>query len=193
MLMYENTMKVRDALQLFFSKYHFADGGYHLKWFKIKVGPIYIPLPNLEGRVSAAKIHDIHHVITEYPATLKGEAEISGWEIASGCGKYTFAWILNIASFFYGTFFFPIALYKAFMRGCKVKINLYHTNIAYETLLQSTVGELRQTIEGTDERKNSIGDYLHFVLFCLFTLTLAFSFFYILFTLIALIINVHSS
>ncbi|MEJ7671738.1 MAG: hypothetical protein WKF59_03300 [Chitinophagaceae bacterium] len=97
---FNNELILKDALQLYFSKYHFENGGYHLKWFKIKVGPIYIPLPNTKARIDAVKIHDIHHILTEYKATLKGEAEIGAWELAWGCGKYYVAWILNMGSFF---------------------------------------------------------------------------------------------
>ena len=106
-----DSLKIKDALQLYFSEYHFLNGGYDFKWFKIKLGPIFIPLPNIKARADAVKIHDIHHVLTEYKATWKGEAEISGWEIASGCGKYYAAWILNLGSFFYGMIFFPRELF----------------------------------------------------------------------------------
>ena len=84
-----------------------------MKLFKIKLGPVFIPLPNTKARVDAVKFHDIHHLLTEYPATLRGEAEIGAWEIASGCGKYYAAWVLNFGSFFYGMFFFPKATYTS--------------------------------------------------------------------------------
>src|SRR5689334_20233021 len=129
MAVYSDTMKVKDALQLYFSKYHFENGGYHLKWFTIKVGFLSIPLPNIKARIDAVKIHDIHHLVTEYEASLQGEAEIGGWEIASGCEKYSVAWILNFGSFFYGMFFFPRYLFKAFMRGRRCETNLYFNTV----------------------------------------------------------------
>jgi hypothetical protein len=145
---YPDDLRIKDALQIYFSKYHFANGGYDLKWFRIKFGPVFIPLPNTKARVDAVKIHDLHHLITEYPATLKGEAEIGAWEIASGCDKYYAAWILNFGSLLYGTFFFPRAVCNAFMLGRKCKTNLYH-NIPYDdNLLSKTVGELRKLVNG---------------------------------------------
>src|SRR6185295_3572838 len=142
-LVYSDNLKIKDALDLYFSKYHFENGGYHLKWFRIKVGSVFIPLPNIKARVDAVKFHDVHHLLTEYPATLKGEAEIGAWEIASGCGKYYVAWVLNFGSLTYGLFFFPKSLFTAFLNGRKCKTNLYH-NIRYdENLLNRTVGELR--------------------------------------------------
>ena len=103
---YEDQLLVKDALQIYFSHYHFKDGGYKDKWFKIKIGPFFLPLPNIKDRVDAVKIHDIHHVITEYRADYKGEVQIGAWEIASGCGKYYIAWLLNFGSFVIGIFFF---------------------------------------------------------------------------------------
>ena len=150
----------------YFSKYHFPGGGYNLKWFKIKIGPVYIPLPNTKDRISAVKIHDIHHIITEYEANLKGEAEFAGWEIASGCGKYYMAWILNFASFFYGVFFFPRALFRAFMRGRNASTNFYQTT-PYESLLNKSVGELRQITAIDQKRNNSVLDYMLFAGCCL--------------------------
>jgi len=145
---YPDHLKIKDALQSYFSKYHFVNGGYDLKWFKIKFGPVFIPLPNTKGRIDAVKIHDIHHLLTEYPATLKGEAQIGAWEIASGCGKYYAAWILNFGSLLYGIFFFPSAVYEAFIRGKRCRANLY-TKISYdEKLLNQTVGALRNFVNG---------------------------------------------
>jgi hypothetical protein len=126
MVTYDNNLKVREALNVYFSLYHFENGGYDLKWFRIKIGKLYIPLPNTKSRIKAVRIHDIHHILTGYEANLKGEAEIAGWEIASGCGKYHTAWLLNAGSFFYGLIFFPKALFTAFLKGRACRTNLYH-------------------------------------------------------------------
>jgi hypothetical protein len=180
---YSDSLKVKDALQQYFSKYHFANGGYDLKWFKIKMGFLYIPLPNTKARVAAVKIHDIHHLLTEYEADYRGEAEIAGWEIASGCKKYSAAWILNFGSFFYGMFFFPGYLFRAFMRGRRMKTNLYYKTIYNEALLNKTVGELRQLVEINSTRKNIRKDYLYFVFYCFITLAAATIFFFSVFKL----------
>jgi hypothetical protein len=169
---YDNHLKIKDALQVYFSRYHFVNGGYDLKWFKIKVGSIFIPLPNTKDRIAAVKIHDIHHVLTEYTATLKGEAEIGAWEIASGCGKYYVAWLLNFGSFFYGMFFFPKPLLKAFLHGRKCKTNFYYDVPYDENLLNSTVGELRNTLGIHEHQKNVLTDYLYFMLCCLILLSI---------------------
>lgn len=140
---YSNDLKVEEALRVYFAKYHFADGGYQDKYFKIKTGPLFIPVPNTKARIRAVKIHDIHHLLTEYTALWKGEIEIGAWEIASGCGKHYVAWLLNFGSFSIGLFIYPRALFKAYMAGKRVKTNLYQDSVYDNTLLNKTLGELR--------------------------------------------------
>jgi hypothetical protein len=135
---------LRDALQLYFAQYHFKDGGYNDRWFKIKLGPVLIPLPNIKARVAAVKIHDVHHVLTGYRADWKGEVEIAGWELASGCGRYWVAWLLNSEAFVIGLFLYPRAVFAAFRKGRTVGRNLYHGTVYDDALLSTTVGELRR-------------------------------------------------
>jgi len=166
---YSDDLVLKDALQLYFSKYHFENGGYDWKWFKIKLGPIFIPLPNIKARVDAVKIHDIHHIMNEYRATLKGEAEIGAWELAAGCGKYWVAWILNAGSFLYGMFFFPRVLFNAFMKGRRCNSSFYYDTKYNDALLNKTVGELRTICGVNNTQPNTVKDYLLFVLCCLLT------------------------
>ena len=163
---YSDDLLVKDALQLYFSKYHFENGGYELKWFRIKVGRIYIPLPNTKDRVKAVKIHDIHHLITEYEANLRGEAQIGAWELASGCGSYYVAWILNAGSFFYGMFALPRPLFEAFLRGRRARTNFYYNTVYDEALLNKTVGTLRRIAESDSPIRNRGWDYIIFGLWC---------------------------
>jgi hypothetical protein len=160
-----DTQKIKDALQDYFSKYHFADGGYNLKWFKIKLGPFYFPFPNTTSRIAAVKLHDIHHLLTGYTALLKGETEIGAWEIASGCGPYKIAWLLNFGSFFYGIFLYPKSLYHAFMRGRRATTNLYYSSLYNDALLSTTVFELKQQLGIDSKTTNTFSDQLLFSLY----------------------------
>ena len=65
---YNNSLKIKDALQVYFAKYHFANGGYDLKWFKIKLGFVYLPFPNTKSRVDAA----VNWVAVRVSETLHG-------------------------------------------------------------------------------------------------------------------------
>jgi hypothetical protein len=164
---YDDNQKIKDALQVYFSKYHFADGGYNLKWFKIKLGPFYFPFPNTKSRVAAVKLHDIHHLLTGYTALFKGETEIGAWEIASGCGPYKIAWFLNFGSFLYGVFLYPRSLYKAFMRGRRATTNLYYGAVYDETLLDTSIIDLKKKLGIDSKINNTFGDRLLFSFYVL--------------------------
>ncbi len=143
---FDSSLKVKEALSLFFSHYHFKDGGYNDKFFKIKIGKIFIPLPNISARVKVARLHDIHHVLTEYNADWKGEVEIGIWELRTGCGKYWVAWLLNSIAVCIGLILYSKSIKQAYRRALNSKTNIYHLNLSYEELIDMNIGELRNKI-----------------------------------------------
>lgn len=168
---YSESLLVREGLQQYFSLFKLGNGGYDSPVFKIKfIGPIRLTLPNTSGRIEAVKLHDIHHVLNEYEARLKGEAEIGAWEIASGCGKYYAAWLLNFGALLYGIFLWPRLTFRAFVKGRRC-LNLYHGTEYNNELLSMTVGALRNMLHiNNDAQKINTSDifvYTFWVLLCL--------------------------
>lgn len=90
------------------------------------------------------KLHDLHHVLTEYDTSWTGEAEIGAWEIASGCGRHYPAWLLNLGAFAIGLIITPRKTYRAFVRG-RHSANLYPT-VFREELLDQHVGKMRDEL-----------------------------------------------
>ncbi len=168
---HDNSQRIKDALKVYFAKYHFKNGGYDEKYFRIKFGPLFIPFPNTSGRIAAVKFHDIHHVLTGYTALWKGETEIGAWELASGCGHFTIAWLLNFGSFGVGLLLFPGPVFRAFMAGRKTTTNLYHNYRYTELLLDKTVDTLRKELGIGIAKKNVAADYLYFGLACVAVFT----------------------
>lgn len=103
---------------------------YFLKW------PIWLPNPGF------LPIHDLHHVVTGYQTGLVGEAEISAYELRGGCGSLMI-FILCVGAIFFGMFVAPKRIWKAW-RDSHGAQNLYRTDIPYESLLEMSVGDLRQ-------------------------------------------------
>src|SRR5258708_31947833 len=99
MAYYSPELTMRDARAEYFDRNNFKDGGYNDKWVSLKIGPIPFGFPNTKARVRPVKLHDLHHVLTEYETTCTGEAEIGAWEIASGCADHYAAWLLNMGGF----------------------------------------------------------------------------------------------
>ena len=145
-MIYDPQMTLRAARALYFDINNFgADGGYEERWIKVKIWRIPIRLPNTKGRRKAVRLHDLHHVLTEYPTTWRGEAEISAWEIGSGgLHRYYAGWVLDLMNIAQGLTINPRAIYRAFMRGTQ-NGNLYGTEFNDELLAQ-TVGEYRRRL-----------------------------------------------
>ena len=140
---YPSEMTLGDARSRYFELNNFGKGGgYDEPWIKVKVWHIPIWLPNTAGRVRAVKLHDIHHVLTEYPTTWGGEAEISAWEIGTGgVNNYYAGWLLDLLSIAQGLVVNPRGVYRGFIRG-RYSRNLYSREFSDE-ILKHKVGEYR--------------------------------------------------
>ena len=145
---YPDEMSLRDARTLFFEQGNLGeDGGYSSRWVRVETKPFPFYFPNWRARVAAARLHDLHHIAAEYETDWPGEAEISAWEIASGCGRYHAAWILDLAGWYAGIAVAPRRLFRAFLRGRRAKTNLYHTGFDESRLGVTTVGTLRDELD----------------------------------------------
>ncbi len=140
-------MTLKEARVEYFRRSGFAeDGGYSERWIKVKVWRIPIWLPNTAGRVAAVKLHDLHHVLTEYPTTWRGEAEISAWEVGSGgLRRFWAGWWLDLMNVAQGLIVNPSGVYRGFMRGRRTS-NLFGTEYNDE-LLHGPVGEYRHRLK----------------------------------------------
>ena len=170
MALYHPELTLREARRLYFEFNNFRDGGYDERWVKMKVGPIPIAFPNTKARVRAVRLHDLHHVLTEYPTTWTGEAQIGAWEIASGCADHYPAWLLNFYAFAIGLVISPATTYNAFMRGRHSR-NLYR-RVFDDALLACRVGRMRRELR-LEERCEPITlrDQLSFALWSATSLT----------------------
>src|SRR6266513_968550 len=144
---YPDAISLRDARTLFFERANLgADGGYSRRWVRVESKPIAFYFPNCRSRVAAARLHDLHHIAAEYGTHWPGEGEIAAWEIASGCGGYHAAWLLNLGGFGAGLLVAPRRVFHAFLRRRRAKTNLYKNGIAESRLDQMTVGILRDEL-----------------------------------------------
>ncbi|HUR98126.1 MAG TPA: hypothetical protein VMZ26_08695 [Pyrinomonadaceae bacterium] len=166
-MIYTPDMTLRDARELYFRLNFGGDGGYDERWIKVKVWRIPIWLPNTAGRVAAVKLHDLHHVLTEYPTTWRGEAEISAWEIGAGGLKHYYAgWLLDLMNIAQGLVVNPRGVYRGFMRGRRSS-NLFATEFGDE-LLAAEVGEYRERLKLNDQPADpGVRDYAAFVFWIL--------------------------
>ena len=144
---YPDGLSLLEARALFFRDAKLSpDGGYGDRWVRVETKPIPFYFPNWPSRVAAARLHDLHHLATDYETDWPGEAEIAAWEIASGCARYHAAWILNFGGFGAGLVVAPRRLFRAFLRGRRAKTNLYKSSFDESRLDKITVGMLRDQL-----------------------------------------------
>jgi hypothetical protein len=164
---YPGTMTLDEARSLFFARSGLGeDGGYNARWVRVETKPFPVFFPNTACRVEAAKLHDLHHIANEYETDWAGEAEIAAWEIASGCGRHGWAWLLNLGAFTVGMALFPKRLYRAFIRG-RHCANLYRGGFPETELPTKTLEWLRGRLRVNDRpARATMGDKLAFALWC---------------------------
>jgi hypothetical protein len=61
-----------------------ADGGSSARWVRYPLFGGHVVLPNVKSRQRALPLHDLHHLVTGYDTSWRGEAEIAAWELAAG-------------------------------------------------------------------------------------------------------------
>jgi len=161
----------RDLLPAFYKQYQLdEDGGQSSSYVRIELAKkIFLYFPNFDARRKAIFKHDVHHMVTGYTSTFKGETEIGAWEIGSGCRHYWAAFALDIAAITPGMLFNPAGVYKAFVRGRRTK-NLYSDSFTDEQVMDMRVADIRQSLLLNDHIGKTNGNLADFLLFVLLLL-----------------------
>jgi hypothetical protein len=106
----------------------------------IRMGDWNIPFP-IARRSGPIILHDVHHMLTGYPPTWKGEVEVAASEIGSGgCGWHPLYWLDRLSFLIAGLFTAPRATVRAFVRGWRGH-NLFGRDP--EAVLREPVEEVR--------------------------------------------------
>lgn len=135
------------------------DGGLSDRWTFVRFGPIPICIWNTRARKRAAPYHDLNHVVSGYGNDAVGEAEIGAWELASGCGRYLAAWVLNWSALLLGLRS-PRRVFAAFCRGRRTR-NLYDADLG--RLLEMPLRAVRSELALDRPVQASAMDLLLFV------------------------------
>lgn len=161
MLKYSPELTLRDARERYFALNNFPGGGYEDRWIKVKVGAFPIWFPNVPSRKRAVRYHDLHHILTEYETTWRGEAEIGAWEVATGGAGAAVGWLLDLLAFAVGLVINPRGVYCAFVRG-RHSANLFRAKFD-DALLAQRVGATRRELRLNDDVRATINDQAAFV------------------------------
>lgn len=134
-----------DALEAHLRAAGFSREDYLARWAVYPVGPLTVVFPNFAARGRALSLHDLHHALTGYDTTIVGEAELGGFELASGCGRHWVSWVLQHEAFTVGLLLAPRRTCRAFLRGRRSR-NLYDRREADAALLARPVREVEREL-----------------------------------------------
>ncbi|HEX5052814.1 MAG TPA: hypothetical protein VFZ65_13640 [Planctomycetota bacterium] len=137
------------------------DSGVSLRWVRLRFLGLPLVFPNFDARRAVLVHHDVHHLLTGYGTSWRGEAEIGAFEIASGCKHHWAAWLFNLGGFSFGLCIAPRRTWRAFVRGRRCT-NFYGRPAA--DVLRTDTAEARHTL-GLDRPApvGSVRDALAFV------------------------------
>ena len=130
------------------------------KWWFFEVYGFKIYCYNFEWRRKAIDHHDLHHVVTNYPFTLRGEVQVAAWEFAAGRYPNIFSNLFCLPLITLGVITMPRKLWAAFKYGMQSQ-SLYKTPIT-EELLNSKLKDLRAGIKKPAHSQSNIKTALAF-------------------------------
>lgn len=98
------------------------------RWEWVKMGVFGFPVPNPPARVVALERHDLHHLVTGYQTDWRGEFEIAAWELGAGCGRFWFAWAINLSAV-PAAVLMPRRFWRALQRGRRCRPFYAHPDL----------------------------------------------------------------
>ncbi len=113
-------------------------------------------LPNFAWRRAAIQRHDLHHVLTGYPCTMRGECLMATWEFAAGPFPCVSATLFCLPLIAVGSVWSPRSIWLAFRRG---REGSSHVCVELtEPLLLAPLATLRERAGGLAHSPARVGD-----------------------------------
>ena len=127
--------------------------------WSVSLGPLKLRLPNFAWRKRAIVAHDLHHLITGYPCTLRGECQVAAWEFGAGRFRHPMATLFCLPLLGLGCLISPLETWRAFHSGCESK-SLHH-QVLDEDFFKMPLEELKARVgDGKGGRKGLVLPYL---------------------------------
>jgi hypothetical protein len=93
-----------------------GDDGGNARW-PCAIGPLTLHVPNFHWRRRAIRAHDLHHAMTGYPMTMRGECQLAAWEFGAGRYPHWAASLFCAPLVLAGFLWSPRAIWRAWRAG----------------------------------------------------------------------------
>jgi hypothetical protein len=80
--------------------------------------------PDFAWRRAAIEAHDLHHLMTGYPMTMRGEFQLAAWEFGAGRYPHWGATLFCGPLIAIGCLWSPLAIWRAYRAG-RASLSLY--------------------------------------------------------------------
>ena len=87
------------------------------RWWHFDALGLKIPCYNFSWRKKALPFHDLHHAVTGYPCSMRGEMQVATWEFAAGRFPNLCSNLFCLPLVAAGVCFIPIKTFAAFRSG----------------------------------------------------------------------------
>ena len=101
-----------------------AGGAVHADSWTCRFGPLTLRFPNFAWRRHALRAHDLHHLMTGYPMTMRGEFQLAAWEQGAGRYPHWGATLFCAPLILIGLCWSPRAIWRAWRAG-RAALSLY--------------------------------------------------------------------
>lgn len=140
------SMRVREARNVYLAENGFTVESYDSPTTSGSFLGIKLAVPNPPSHQRAIRLHDLHHVATGFGTDHVGEAEISAWQARRGLrGAGMYVTTIVMVNALLGVVLAPRRTLAA-LRSSGAGGSLLSMTINYESLLERTVGELREML-----------------------------------------------
>lgn len=82
-----------------------------------RLGPFTLHFPDFGWRRRALRAHDLHHAMTGYPMTMRGEFQMAAWEYGAGRYPHWGATLFCAPLILFGLCWSPGAMLRAWRAG----------------------------------------------------------------------------
>lgn len=159
------TATVAQALDAFRRAHGFAaDEASHASW-TCRLGPLTLRLPNFAWRRRAILAHDLHHVLTGIPCTLRGECQMAAWELGAGPMPHWGARLFCQPLILFGLLWTPRSVWRAFLAGRRSRS--LHDSVAIPSVLARPLHAVREEFAGTSPKRATMADHARFAVLSL--------------------------
>jgi hypothetical protein len=140
------SMRVRDARDRYLAENGFTVAAYDDRYTDASFLGVRFRVPNTARHRWGIMLHDLHHVATGFGTDLVGEGEISAWEARRGLSALgAYVGTIVASGVLLGLTFAPRRAVRAWRDSVGGR-SLFDKDVDYASLLDVTVGELRERL-----------------------------------------------